>query len=239
MNRVSVESWWKSTIFLLVLLLPACGRHTPSVGSTSTETKSRSGIFEYGIASWYGPGFHGKLTANGETYNMYAMTAAHKELPFDTWLRVDNLDNGRSTIVRINDRGPFIEGRIIDLSLSAAEDIGMVGPGTAQVDLYILDKNSSKKIYSRSNRTLAFQTKKQSFVVQIGSFRSKAEALRLKARLALQFPDVSISETSLSGETMFRIRMGSFGSRQGASEFRELLLKEGVVEQAIVMHSGS
>ena len=91
-----------------------------------------------GVASWYGPGFHGRRTANGEIYNMNIMTAAHKTLPFDTIVRVTNLDNGLSVVVRINDRGPFVKGRIIDLSRSAAEEIGMIGPGTAQVQLKIL-----------------------------------------------------------------------------------------------------
>ncbi len=94
-----------------------------------------------GIASWYGPNFHAKKTSNGETYNMYAMTAAHKTLPMNTMVKVDNLDNGRSTIVRINDRGPFIEGRIIDLSNSAAHKIDMVGSGTANVRIKILGFN--------------------------------------------------------------------------------------------------
>jgi rare lipoprotein A len=91
-----------------------------------------------GIASWYGPDFHGRRTANGEIYNMYGMTAAHKTLPFDTMLRVTNLENGRSVVVRVNDRGPYAKGRIIDLSKSAAEKIGMIGPGTARVRLEVL-----------------------------------------------------------------------------------------------------
>lgn len=94
-----------------------------------------------GIASWYGPTFHSKKTSNGETYNMYAQTAAHKTLPMNTVVRVDNLDNGKSTIVRINDRGPFVAGRIIDLSNKAANDINMVGKGTAKVRVTVLGFN--------------------------------------------------------------------------------------------------
>ncbi len=88
---------------------------------------------ETGIASWYGEDFHGKKTANGETYDMHAMTAAHRTLPFSTRVRVTNLDNGNKTEVRINDRGPFVPGRIIDLSRSGAKELGMLGPGTARV----------------------------------------------------------------------------------------------------------
>lgn len=94
-----------------------------------------------GIASWYGPDFHSKKTSNGEIYNMYDMTAAHKTLPMNTVVKVDNLDNGKSTIVRINDRGPFISGRIIDLSNKAAHSIDMVGNGTARVKVTVLGYN--------------------------------------------------------------------------------------------------
>ncbi len=93
---------------------------------------------EVGIASWYGPGFHGRTTANGELYNMYAFTAAHKTLPFGTVVKVVDLRTGRSVVVRINDRGPFVPGRIIDLSYAAALELGIVERGTAEVGLIIL-----------------------------------------------------------------------------------------------------
>jgi len=93
---------------------------------------------EVGIASWYGPGFHGKTTASGEPYDMYAFTAAHKTLPFGTVVRVVDLATGRSVVVRINDRGPFVAGRIIDLSYAAAEALGILEQGTARVGLQIL-----------------------------------------------------------------------------------------------------
>ena len=91
-----------------------------------------------GMASWYGPGFHGNLTANGEWFNQYAMTAAHRSLPFGTMVRVTNLNNGRSVVVRINDRGPFTRGRVIDLSTAAAEAIGLINSGVAPVDIQVL-----------------------------------------------------------------------------------------------------
>ena len=91
-----------------------------------------------GKASWYGPGFHGRLTANGERYNQYALTAAHKSLPFGTRVRVTNVNNGRSVVVRINDRGPFIRGRVIDLSTAAARNIGMIHHGVVPVRLQII-----------------------------------------------------------------------------------------------------
>jgi rare lipoprotein A len=88
---------------------------------------------EVGLASWYGKKFHGRRTSNGEIYNMYAMTAAHKTLPLNTWVRVTRRDTGKSIVVRVNDRGPFVTGRIIDLSYTGAKKLGMVGPGTARV----------------------------------------------------------------------------------------------------------
>jgi rare lipoprotein A len=94
--------------------------------------------YQRGIASWYGPGFHGRLTANGETYDMNGISAAHRSLPFDTWVRVTDLDTGRSLDVRINDRGPFVDGRIIDLSRGAAEQLGMVERGIIPVGIRIL-----------------------------------------------------------------------------------------------------
>ena len=183
---------------------------------------------------------------------MYAMTAAHKTLPFDTWVRVVNLDNSESTVVRINDRGPFIEGRVIDLSRNAAEDISMVGPGTARVQLLIVDEPIRKSAARVTNSTPGVGTTEgpptlrqtpggpgRPFQVQVGAFRNRANADRLKARLAAQFPDVAISETTRSGGTLFRVRVGRFGSLKGAMEFLELLLQEGLVEEALVMRNGS
>jgi len=96
--------------------------------------------YEVGIASWYGPGFHGNYTANGEVYDMYGISAAHKTLPFGTIVRVVEIETGRSIVVRINDRGPFIEGRIIDLSKGAAEKLGIVEKGITKVGLRILHR---------------------------------------------------------------------------------------------------
>jgi rare lipoprotein A len=101
--------------------------------------QSSNGFREKGLASWYGIDFHGRDTSSGEVYDMYEMTAAHKTLPLPTYVRVSNLDNGRSSIVKVNDRGPFIEGRIIDLSYAAAYRLGITGPGTANVEIIALE----------------------------------------------------------------------------------------------------
>ncbi|MDY6940037.1 MAG: septal ring lytic transglycosylase RlpA family protein [Cyanobacteriota bacterium] len=108
------------------------------------ETQPEPDLFQIdGWASWYGPGFNGNHSASGEIFDQYAMTAAHRDLPFNTLVRVTNIDNGRSVVVRINDRGPFIHGRVIDLSMGAAEEIGMVSSGTAPVQLEVLEPDWS------------------------------------------------------------------------------------------------
>jgi rare lipoprotein A len=105
----------------------------PTPGGPST------GWTQQGIASWYGNPFHGRRTASGETYDMDAMTAAHRTLPFGTVLQVVNLDNGRAVRVRVNDRGPYVDGRVIDLSRGAARELDMVGPGTARVHVTVIE----------------------------------------------------------------------------------------------------
>ncbi|MCL2122902.1 MAG: septal ring lytic transglycosylase RlpA family protein, partial [Desulfovibrionaceae bacterium] len=135
---------------VLLLLLGGCGTkswRTGGVpgskpytihGKTYYPLHSARGFVEEGMASWYGPGFHGKRTANGETYDMHAMTAAHKILPLGTIVRVTNKNNGRSLVLRINDRGPFVDDRVIDLSRAAADKLDVVGKGTAPVRITAL-----------------------------------------------------------------------------------------------------
>lgn len=123
-------------IFIFVLIFS--GLFSCNVTGTTDLTEGE--FFETGIASWYGEDFHGNPTANGETYDMHAMTAAHKELPFNTIVRVVNKDNGAEVTVRINDRGPFVEGRVIDLSRAAAREVGILTVGLAKVELFILKK---------------------------------------------------------------------------------------------------
>ncbi len=131
-----------------------------------------------GIASWYGPDFHAKLTSNGETYNMYAMTAAHKTLPMNTMVKVYNKDNGKTVVVRINDRGPFVTGRIIDLSNTAAYKIDMVKKGTANVQVTILGFNA--KIATTDEERNAVATV-NNYYVQVGAF-SRLEGANITVR---------------------------------------------------------
>ncbi|MBI5178009.1 MAG: septal ring lytic transglycosylase RlpA family protein [Nitrospinae bacterium] len=123
-------------------------------GETYYPLEDAAGFSQTGVASWYGPDFHGKNTANGETYNQHAMTAAHKTLPFNTFIRVHNEDNGKTVVVRVNDRGPFKKDRIIDLSKKAAAGLGMIGTGTANVTINIMsnDVRDRRRMYIAGKR---------------------------------------------------------------------------------------
>ncbi len=126
-------------LILAFLLMAGCA----GGGHSRTEPMT-SGTFQRGVASWYGPSFHGNPTANGEPYDMWALTAAHRTLPFGTRVLVQSVDTGKSVTVRINDRGPFIRGRIIDLSYGAARELAMIGRGTENVSLTILESPNAR-----------------------------------------------------------------------------------------------
>ena len=143
-------------------------------GKTYYPLKSAHGFVEEGVASWYGPGFHGKDTASGETYNQYAMTAAHKILPLGTKVRVTHLGNGKSIIVRVNDRGPFVDDRVIDLSRAAATRLELMGKGTGRVRIQSL--GNVPQISSSGNIA-------GDFFIQLGAFGKKENAEKLKAIL--------------------------------------------------------
>lgn len=143
-------------------------------GKTYIPLKSAHGFVEVGTASWYGPGFHGKTTANGERYNQHALTAAHKLLPLGSTVKVTHLGNGRAVTVRVNDRGPFVQERVIDLSRKAAERIGMLEAGTARVRVESVGATPNL----RNSGNLAGD-----FYIQVGSFATSANAWRLARRL--------------------------------------------------------
>ena len=152
-------------------------------GRTWHTLSSAEGFVEEGTASWYGPGFHGRFTASGEKYNQFAMTAAHTILPLQTEVRVKNLENGRTVVLRINDRGPFVNGRVIDLSRAAAQKLGVLGPGTARVRITSLDTEAPEAApVADVNGT---------FFIQVGVFGEKENADRAAATLAERgFPAV-------------------------------------------------
>jgi rare lipoprotein A len=163
---------------------------------------------EEGVASWYGVPFNGRRTSNGEIYDMHEFTAAHRTLPFNCVVRVTNLSNGKHTEVRINDRGPFVANRVIDLSLSAAQAIEMVGTGTANVRLEIL---------SGPNPNVGF------FAVQIGAFKVQENAERLKAQMQERYPPVTIATYDSPNGTFYRVRVGRLPSEAAAQSLADKL----------------
>jgi rare lipoprotein A len=168
---------------------------------------------ERGDASWYGPGFHGRRTASGERYDMHAMTAAHRTLPFGTLLEVRNLDNGEVTRVRINDRGPFKRGRILDLSYAAAKDLEMIGPGTARVELRVLGAESPLRRFQGLER----------YTVQVGAFSDPERAAALCSELRMMHPEAEVRSDGI----WHRVQLGVFDRRSLAEELRETLRDRG------------
>jgi rare lipoprotein A len=160
-------------------------------------------FLEDGVASWYGAPFDGHHTSDGEIYDMHQLTAAHRTLPFNSIVRVTNLTNGKQTEVRINDRGPFVANRIIDLSYAAAQAIGMVGPGTAQVRLQLV---------SGSNPSAGF------FGVQVGAFLRRENADRLKAQLEARYSPVNVVTYDSPYGLFYRVRVGRFDTESGARQ---------------------
>ena len=174
-----------------------------------------------GIASWYGPDFHAKKTSNGEIYNMYAMTAAHKTLPMNTVVRVDNLDNGRSTIVRINDRGPFVAGRIIDLSNKAAHEINMVRKGTARDKVTVLGYNG---VIVDKNAPNVNSIEQKPEVEKIEVVEDDVVATNINTNIGMVSAPITTSKSSSkessksSSGGKFSIQVGAFSLQAGASK---------------------
>ncbi|HID38847.1 MAG TPA: septal ring lytic transglycosylase RlpA family protein, partial [Calditrichaeota bacterium] len=184
-----------------------------------------TGFKQRGIASWYGKEFHGRKTSNGEIYDMYAMTGAHKTLPMGTYVRVRNLKNNRTVEVRINDRGPFVRGRIIDLSYTAARKIDIVGPGTAPVEVVALGTAVSDSGRTRSYIPMDFYS--GNFTIQVGSFENRKNAEALKRRLENKFKNVRISAFDSGTGVFYRVRVGRFSDLRAAEEYESFLVKRG------------
>lgn len=217
-------------VLVLSLLLPACsggyrsrvldspataglkGHQKPYVinGQLYRPLLDAEGFVEQGLASWYGADFHGRPTSNGETYDMYAMTAAHKTLPMGTWVRVVNVDNGREAVVQINDRGPFVAGRVIDLSYTAARELSVVGPGTVPVRIEALgfrELDAAGRVVYRPARYAAGP-----FAVQIGSFAVADNAQRLAQDMRLRHGWADIATGYVRGTLFHRVRVGKYPS---------------------------
>jgi rare lipoprotein A len=192
-------------LFVTVVSMTACSvppsRIPPPIAAPRAS--------QTGIASWYGPGFHGKATASGVIYNQHDLTAAHQTLPLGTRVLVTNLENGRSIEVLINDRGPFAKGRIIDLSYAAAERLGMVGPGTIPVRIEVVGSDADKVSLIKDSLD---------YTLQLGSFSVLDNARQLRDLVARQFSEVAIVPLSTSSTTYYRVQLGKFSSRSSAEE---------------------
>ncbi|THB70327.1 MAG: septal ring lytic transglycosylase RlpA family protein [Desulfovibrio sp.] len=189
-------------------------------GETYYPLNSAQGYSEEGLASWYGRDFHGRQTASGEIYDMYAMTGAHKVLPIGTVVRVTRLDSGQSVDVRINDRGPFVRERIIDLSYSAAEQIGMVRDGTARVRVEVLQ--SMPGFVADSSGDIP-----GTFYVQVGSFTREANASNLAANMRQRgYGDSRLQRAEVGGRLFWRVQAGTFPSLSSARTAQKRLENE-------------
>jgi rare lipoprotein A len=191
------------------------------------------GFRQRGIASWYGKDFHGKKTSNGEIYNMYAMTAAHKTLPLGTYVQVRNLENNRRVKVRVNDRGPFVRGRIIDLSYSAANAIGVVGPGTARVEVMALATPVTTE-GGAPRRYKPVDLYAGNFTFQVGAFVNRENAQRLSAKLNEKYNNAHVTVYDRGDQIFYRVRVGKFTSLKQAEAQESILIRDGYPDLFIV-----
>lgn len=206
------------------------------LGKTYYTLASAEGYREKGIASWYGTKFHGHRTSSGEIYDMYAMTAAHKTLPLPTYVEVTNLENGRKVIVKVNDRGPFHENRIIDLSYSAATKLGIVAKGTGLVEVRAISSGSSYKRVSREPSAPVKSLHKAEMFLQIGAFSTHNRAEEVRERLAAAVTDaVLIVPFERPDGRLYRVRVGPLASVAYGDSLAERLESLGFYDAHIVV----
>lgn len=229
----------RRSLFCLLILLPllfavACGPKKKRIAKPP-----RIGQSEQGIASWYGYPYHGRRAANGEIYDMEQLTAAHRTLPFGTWVRVRNLSNHRDVDVRIQDRGPFIKDRIIDLSRAAAREIDLIRPGIAEVRVTVIEPPKYPPLPSKppvetppppppsapATQPVVVAGDLELFGVQIGAFQDRARAERLRARMKESFGAAQIVERA-GAVPVYRVIVGESTEPEGADELRNRLEAE-------------
>jgi rare lipoprotein A len=210
---------------LLILAAGALASGCTLGSKANRAREGRRGFEQVGVASWYGPGFHGRLTANGETYDMEAMTAAHKQLPFGSLVEVENRDNGRRTRVRINDRGPFVRGRIIDLSKAAARQLEMLGPGIARVRIRVVGRSGSSSYQTQGSSPSPADG---GYTVQAGAFRDLGRADARLAAVRRLFADARIESSS----GLHRVVLAGL-TRGAAAAARKQLERNGI--EAVIL----
>ncbi len=203
--------------------LKATQRPYTVMGKRYEPLATHEGFVQTGIASWYGKDFHGKKTSNGETYDMHAMTAAHKTLPLGVFVKVYNRDNGREAVVRVNDRGPFVKGRIIDLSYAAARVLGVDRAGTASVRIEALGYRPD----GGADYVIPESYDSGAYTVQIGSFKDSANARRLSFELKNIFGFSRVNRADVDGETFYRVYAGRYTSLTAAEAAEEKFSEHG------------
>ena len=192
---------------------PAAAAARPGKHSKTPPAPAPVGYSEEGNASWYGLPFNGRRASNGEIYDMNKLTAAHRTLPFETVVRVTNLNNGKTTTVRITDRGPFVDNRIIDLSQAAAREIESISPGVVPVRLEVLGNIDVRTGF---------------FTVQVGAFRERANAERLRQRLSASYSPIFIQQIEAAQNSFYRVRVGKISGEEAAQQYADQLRsKEG------------
>jgi rare lipoprotein A len=208
-----------SLFTLLMLFAASCGvvRHTTSPVAETPRDSEELREIENGIASWYGPKFHGKATANGETYNMNDLTAAHRSLPFNTVVQVENQTNGKSVVVRINDRGPYVGNRIIDLSRRAAQEIDMEDAGTAEVRIYLIEEGDRPLSDDNLNSI-------ETFTVQLAAFQTRREAESFSNGIT----GTRVESVPVAGQTVYRVYYGKYSTPDEARNAMENLRQQGI-----------
>jgi rare lipoprotein A len=244
-----------------LLLFGACARHAPPSPPSSRvltlpETERARvpkpyvvngvryyplpdayGFVEYGKASWYGKEFHGRPTSSGEIYNMYGRTAAHKLLPLATVVKVTNLTNQKTIILPVNDRGPFVKGRVIDLSYGAARDLDIIGPGVVDVKVEALAREVGN-VKGRDGFTPLIEVqdfRRGEFTIQVGAFESQQNALQLAERLRESFDEVGITlYEDARGKTFHRVQVSKSETLDQAEEMEKKLEAMGFVDAFMV-----
>jgi rare lipoprotein A len=235
--------------FLTAILLPliGCGSTPPPppkkttapyqvAGNRYYPLSSSAGFVQKGIASWYGRKFHGRPTSTGERYNMYGYTAAHKTLPFDTYVKVTNLNNGKHTVVRINDRGPFVKGRIIDLTYAAAHAIGMTEEGVVPARIvalgYARKKHKGAKWVREYVKPASYEL--GDFTIQVGAFTQEQNARRLHASLNRKYRGATVDVFDGGAQRFYRVRVGKYTHLHKARAAAKRLQKQGFSNAFVV-----
>jgi rare lipoprotein A len=214
-------------VLLALFLSGAAGCARRSARVQTPAAPARVGAIETGVASWYGVPYHGRRAASGEIYDMEKLTAAHRSLPFETWVEVTNLSNGKSVGVRINDRGPFVRGRVIDLSQAAARDIGMLGPGTARVQLRVIAPPAGTPASPpKASTPVAW------YAVQAGAFADRNRAESLCAAMLDAFADARVMQGD-DTPPLWHVLVGRQMTIEQANELAVRVRQEG--GQAVVV----